>query len=631
MAHRNDDVFNPGAGGTMPGDPRTNRTATDRFQWDDGTSNTERPEQGERERQAGFPTEAGANIEYYDISGFSHEAPQPVGMAQAADAMVGTTRDAGTNRGNIGQAGGELTGGNDPASGGLPPEVGDGWAFGSTGNDIIFATQADRGPGFTGTVDAQAGDDLIVRDRTGDYTFSGGSFGDATIYGDEGFDIVHYANLSTGITVNLDPILPVNSGVATQQSVGGTFGTDKLVGIEGVFGTTHDDTIFGDDNANKLWGHDGDDYLSGKNGHDSLWGGMGDDTILGGGGSDYIEGNDGDDHLLGGFGSDTLSGGDGNDTIEGGSGADVIYDGDGHDDITGEGGSDTIYVTDGADTVHGGGSADEIHVTGFGDNIINGGVGIDTIVFGNAWVDVNLFTGQTWRADGNDDLTSIENIKTGSGYDMAIGNNGANHIDTGSGHDYVAGLAGNDTIEAGSGNDEVWGNDGADFLYGGSGEDTIKGGDGDDNISGGLHSDRITGGAGNDDMATGFGADVLVWNHGDVDGAPGQDYVTDFNLAQDTFHFGVGFFANDPGAALSDRLFAWDSGAGDSFLMANTASDGWQSIAFLDDVLAGDLNVKIQNGTILDVETVFDGPGGFMPVHDDGGMLGAGFGADFIM
>jgi len=63
----------------------------------------------------------------------------------------------------------------------------------------------------------------------------------------------------------------------------------------------------------------------------------------------------------------------------------------------------------------------------------------------------------------------------------------------------------------------------------------------------------------------------------------------------------------------------------------NTASDGWMWIAFPDDLLAGGLNQKIQNGSILDVETVFDGPGGFVPLHDDGGMFGGGAGLDFVM
>lgn len=633
--------FDPWADMDPLSDPRTNPGDIDRFQWADGTANTADPEQEARQREAGSPVWAGADVHSYDMSRFLHAAPRPAVLAEEeAPDQPREGLHGGVVGGRAGEAFGAgfdpaqlggLTGGNDPASGGLDPEVGDGWAFGTTGDDIILAMQAHQPAGFNGTVHADDGHDLIVRDRTGDYSFSGGSFGDATINGGEGFDTVFYANLSTGVIVDLDPILPVSSGVATQQSVGGTFGTDLLVDIEGVYGTTHDDTIYGDDNANRLWGHDGDDYVSGQGGHDSLWGGEGDDTVLGGGGNDYIRGNDGDDHLFGGIGSDTIHGDDGNDTIEGGSGADVLFDGIGHDDVSGESGADIIHITDGNDTVHGGGSADEIHIAGFGDNIVNGGVGNDTIFFGNASIDVNLFTGQTWRADGNDDLVSIENVVTGSGSDGIVGSNGANEISSGGGHDIIGGLAGNDTIEAGAGNDEVFGDDGVDYLYGGSGEDTIHGGDGDDNISGGLQSDRIAGGAGDDDIATGFGADVLVWNHGDADAVPGQDYVTDFDLAQDTFHFGAGFFANDPGAALIERLFAWDSGTGDSYLMANTASDGWVSIAFLDDVLAGELNQKILNGSILDVETVFDGPGEFVPLHDDGGMLGAGAGMDFMM
>jgi hypothetical protein len=85
---------------------------------------------------------------------------------------------------------------------------------------------------------------------------------------------------------------------------------DTLIGIEDVYGSSHDDFLVGDDNCNVLRGNRGTDVLHG--------GGF-DDVLFGDEGEDELEGGLGNDHLHGGAGDDTF-------VFLPGSGDDAIYD-----------------------------------------------------------------------------------------------------------------------------------------------------------------------------------------------------------------------------------------------------------------------------------------------------------------
>src|SRR5262249_42885996 len=61
---------------------------------------------------------------------------------------------------------------------------------------------------------------------------------------------------------------------------------DTLISIENVIGTSGNDAIIGNDQANKL---------EGRNGNDVIDGGLGNDTLDGGFGNDTLDGNDGID------------------------------------------------------------------------------------------------------------------------------------------------------------------------------------------------------------------------------------------------------------------------------------------------------------------------------------------------
>ena len=483
---------------------------------------------------------------------------------------------------------------------------------GGNGDDLLVVDQAIANALNAGNLawcneaHGHGGNDVFLRDRTGDYDISGGEYDPVYLYGGAGTDTVSYAWLGSGVVADLGfggvwQLLPDNAWAGQVP-----FAVDRVFEFERFVATAHDDHILGADIAEGIWGHDGDDTVSGAGGNDTLSGGLGEDDIDGGGGSDTLHGEDGDDMIAGGAGNDTIYGGDGNDEIEGGVHDDLIYAGAGDDDINAGSGSDTVYLDDGDDTVYGGSGNDVIHVAGSGDHDITGGLHFDTVVFGNGATTVDLNNGFAIRADGFDSLTGVEGVRTGSSNDVITGSNGANVIKAGSGVDVVLGLNGNDEIHGENGNDNLRGDSGNDTVLGGSGNDKIDGGSGHDSIDGGSGADRIRGGVGEDTVAGGTVADVFIWNFGDQ----GTDYMTGFNLAEDKLSFGAGFFAAGP---ISQVLEAWGNPYG-AALWADTSWGGWQQIAWLADVDGLALDQKITNGTIFDVETVFDGPGGYVPL-----------------
>jgi Ca2+-binding RTX toxin-like protein len=115
--------------------------------------------------------------------------------------------------------------------------------------------------GFDGSdiLEGRGGTDALLGGN-GDDTLNGGAGGDY-LQGDLGFDLASYADAVSSVAVNLA------SGAGT---VGEAFG-DILVGIDGVIGSSFDDTLIGDANANRL---------RGAAGADALTGGLGDDQFV---------------------------------------------------------------------------------------------------------------------------------------------------------------------------------------------------------------------------------------------------------------------------------------------------------------------------------------------------------------
>ncbi|MEB3167779.1 MAG: hypothetical protein VKK97_03510 [Synechococcaceae cyanobacterium] len=87
------------------------------------------------------------------------------------------------------------------------------------------------------------------------------------INGSLGVDTVAYALATSGVSVDLN--------LAGFQAVGGGLGSDQLIAIENLIGSSFSDTLRGHGGANELRGGLGNDLLLGSAGNDLLDGGAG--------------------------------------------------------------------------------------------------------------------------------------------------------------------------------------------------------------------------------------------------------------------------------------------------------------------------------------------------------------------
>ena len=215
------------------------------------------------------------------------------------------------------------------------------------------------------TVLAGAGDDFVstgggadsLRGGTGNDTLQGGSGSDTLeggvgadrLEGGSGMDYADYRNSGEAVNINL----------STGAASGGEATGDSFSGIDGVYGSDHDDTIIGFDHSssdpadtytNVFHGGAGNDYMDGAGGNDSLYGDEGTDTLLGGAGEDTLFGGADGDSLIGGTGADLVKGEAGDDTLLAGQG-DTLWGGDDRDTFRvandGTTSTDTIYIRGG--------------------------------------------------------------------------------------------------------------------------------------------------------------------------------------------------------------------------------------------------------------------------------------------
>lgn len=187
---------------------------------------------------------------------------------------------------------------------------------------------------------------------------------------------------------------------------------------------------------------------------------------------------------------------------------------------------------------------------------VNGNAGSDTIstgggsdlaagdMVGNEWT----FVDGKWVYDPDAVVVSDigatraydDEIHTGDGNDVLLGNGG---------HDTLFAGAGDDTINAGTGHDSAFGGDGDDLINledgndyaeGGRGDDTVNAGAGDDVVYGDLKGDNLLSGT-SDDMTSFSQYADGGWTMTDVDGTSvisqsantevGETYTIAFELA----------------------------------------------------------------------------------------------------
>ena len=305
-----------------------------------------------------------------------------------------------------------------------------------------------------------------------------GGAGADSMDGGAGRDMLWYAGSDVGVRVSL----------LTGRGNDGHAEGDRFSNVEGIVGSEHADSLWGDDGDNRLDGATGDDWLDGDDGNDVLIGGSGTDRLRGGPGADSMDGGEGDDTLFyngsdagvtvdlaGGTGRgghaagdtfaniESVSGSEHADSLTGGTKDDSLWGNSGNDTLDGAAGDDWLDGDDGNDVLIGGSGRDRLR-GGPGADRMDGGEGDDTLSYNgsDAGVTVNLAsgTGRGGHAAG-DTFTNIERVS---------GSEHADSLTGGTRDDSLWGRAGNDTLDGG---------DGDDWLDGGDGNDVFRFGDGD--------------------------------------------------------------------------------------------------------------------------------------------------------
>lgn len=194
---------------------------------------------------------------------------------------------------------------------------------GSAYNDTL------TGDANANTITGGDGNDLIQ-----------GGLGNDILIGGNGIDTVSYAAATAAVTVNLATTTAQNTVAA---------GTDTITGFENILGSSYNDTLTGDANANTIEGGLGNDVLNG---------GAGIDTVSYASATAAVTINLALTTAQNtvGAGTDTLSNFENifasafNDTLTGNSSANTINDGAGNDLIVGGLSADTLTGGLGADT-----------------------------------------------------------------------------------------------------------------------------------------------------------------------------------------------------------------------------------------------------------------------------------------
>ncbi len=402
------------------------------------------------------------------------------------------------------------------------------------------------GDGNANVLVGRDGDDTILggggEDKlfgsAGNDSLSGGS-GDDNLYGGlgadaldggAGFNYARYDEAPAAVLVDL----------STPASNTGEAAGDTYTNIQGVIGSTFNDTLVGDGLDNILSGAAGDDSLSGGNGNDALYGGLGADVLDGGAGTDaaqYDAATSGVTVNLGAPGSNAgEAAGDTYVSIENVVGSALA------DNITGDGGINSLYGNAGDDTLTGGSGNDDLF-GGAGADAMDGGIGFDLVKYQDATAGVTASLANPAINTGDaagDTYLSIEGL-VGSSF-----------------NDALTGDGGDNRLEGGTGNDTMVGGAGIDFLLGQAGNDLLTGGADAD-----VFAFSATGNEGNDTVT-------------DLDLTPGQDVIRLYNLVD----------GNSNGADVADLNGRVTVGT------ANSGNDGTLTI----DDGAGNLSVATFTG-----------------------------------
>ena len=403
------------------------------------------------------------------------------------------------------------------------------------GQSATVAVTPWNGPVIRGTGKAdqllggEAGE--LLSGLAGNDVLDGGPEGSDWLDGGTGIDTASYASSPRAVLINLP-------GQVTADGIN----TDTLVSIENAIGSAFNDTIVGNDNANRLDG--------GADGSDEIHGAGGSDTVSYASSTRAALINLAGQITADGVNTDTLS------SIE---------------NAVGSAFNDTILGDDGPNILDGGSD---------GSDLIYGGGGQDTVSYASSSRAVLINLPGQITADGvnTDTLSSIEHA-TGSAFnDTIIGDDNANLLDGGSdGSDHIEGGGGSDTVGYASSTRAVLINLGAQLTADGVNTDTLSS---IEHAIGSAFDDTILGDAGPNTLQGALGSDTL-WGLGGEDtflfGSPaeGVDRLGDFVPGLD--HIGLASPFGLSSVADDDNFFAsanpTPTGSGPS-LLYNTTTGG---------------------------------------------------------
>lgn len=328
--------------------------------------------------------------------------------------------------------------------------------FGKAGRDVLRGGAGDDilyGFGGDDSLLGGAGHDVLAG-HEGNDTLSGGT-GDDYLLGGLGTDVIDGgAGVDWAAYEDATAAVKVSLALTGWQATGGA-GSDKLTGIENLYGSAFNDTLIGNAGVNYLSGGAGDDRLEGGAGDDHLEGGLGNDTIIGGDGWDVVSYDDatqgvkvalgseiglewGTDHIIevedvyGSRFNDTLSGSIGDNYIAGQDGDDLLRGGLAGNDTLDGGNGDDFLVFD--KTV--------------GQTLCIGGAGFDTLLVDTPY-------------DPESNVGLSFNMQMGSARDIE-----GREVIQFSSIEAIAGTTRNDTFFSSSGRDEIDGRGGSDrFVF----------------------------------------------------------------------------------------------------------------------------------------------------------------------
>jgi choice-of-anchor C domain-containing protein len=423
--------------------------------------------------------------------------------------------------------------GNDTIVGG----VGSDTMFGGDGTDTLsyigstvavtvnLATRSASGGDADG--DTFWGFENLTGSAFNDYLI--GDSGNNRIFAEVGdYDVIvggggaDYLDGGTGIWDRIDyrtSVSAVSLNFLTNTFSGGDAGDDTLVNIEGILGTSGNDTmIAGNTTGYWFFGYDGVDTLTGGIFGDWFVGGAGADILDGGAGSDTLQYSESLSAVYVNIAANFATGGEA--TGDSFVNFENVYASNFDDTLLGDNGDNIFYGVDGNDVMLGLGGADSFY----------GGNGTDIVILRGNSTDYTL----TWNSsavrydvvgpDGTDYLFNIEHIvfddlvltldglggsattAAGSyaGGRLQVGTSSGSTINPTTALVVYAGMGGNDVFNGSSGNDFLIGGDGDDAIYGEQAvnanvTDYLSGGSGNDYIEGFSGADILSGGAGASD------------------------------------------------------------------------------------------------------------------------------------